>query len=104
MVGESYNRSYRLMVQAQQLAELEEVILYQECLVVQPYPTALSQQALLRKMWAQRLQGCQRHVDVWQDLLAVRSLVVRPEEDVPTWLHFSSLCRKSGRMALSLKV
>ena len=37
-------------------------------------------------------------------VLAVRSLVVRPEEDVPTWIKFSELCRKSGRLALSLKV
>jgi hypothetical protein len=31
LIGESYNRSYRLIVQAQQLAELEEVIMYQQC-------------------------------------------------------------------------
>jgi hypothetical protein len=31
LIGESYTRSYRLIVQAQQLAELEEVILYLEC-------------------------------------------------------------------------
>lgn len=25
-------------------------------------------------------------------------------QDIPTWLKFSALCRKSGRLALSLKV
>jgi FKBP12-rapamycin complex-associated protein len=55
-------------------------------------------------MWSTRLQACQRHVDVWQDLLAVHALVVRPDEDTNTWLNFSSLCLKSGRLALSLKV
>ena len=109
LIGESYTRSYRLIVQAQQLAELEEVILYLECSApagsIGAAPAAASaQRSLLRRMWATRLQGCQRHVDVWQDLLAVHALVVRPEEDVPTWLNFSALCRKSGRLALSLKV
>jgi hypothetical protein len=28
---------------------------------------AAESRALLRRMWAVRLQGCQRHVDVWQD-------------------------------------
>lgn len=34
---------------------------------------------------------------VWQSLLAVRTLVLPPTEDVETWLKFASLCRKSGR-------
>eukprot|EP00455_Lapot_gusevi_P043451 TRINITY_DN5289_c0_g1_i3.p1 TRINITY_DN5289_c0_g1~~TRINITY_DN5289_c0_g1_i3.p1 ORF type:complete len:1031 (-),score=314.04 TRINITY_DN5289_c0_g1_i3:149-2875(-) len=55
-------------------------------------------------MWADRLKGCQRNVEVWQQVLAVRSLVVSSSEDIPTWLKFSSLCRKSGRLGLSLKV
>jgi hypothetical protein len=96
-VGESYNRAYRVIVQVQQIAELEEVMTYKEC-------DNSEQQALIRKMWAARLNGCQRNVDVWQQILAVRSLVVGPKEDIPTWLKFAALCRKSGRLALSLKV
>lgn len=34
---------------------------------------------------------------VWQSLLAVRTLVLPPTQDVETWLKFASLCRKSGR-------
>ncbi|GAB2247138.1 hypothetical protein Droror1_Dr00007020 [Drosera rotundifolia] len=36
---------------------------------------------------------------VWQALLAVRALVLPPSKDVETWLKFSSLCRKSGRIS-----
>jgi phosphatidylinositol kinase/protein kinase (PI-3 family) len=97
LVGESYNRAYRVMVQVQQMAELEEIIRYKEC-------RDPEQKALIRKMWTSRLKGCQRDVDVWQQILAVRSIVVSPKEDIPTWLNFSSLCRKSGRYAMSLKV
>lgn len=34
---------------------------------------------------------------VWQSLLAVRTLVLPRTEDTETWLKFASLCRKSGR-------
>jgi phosphatidylinositol kinase/protein kinase (PI-3 family) len=78
LVGESYTRAYRVIVQVQQIAELEEVMTYKEC-------DNVEQQALIRKMWAARLNGCQRHVDVWQQILAVRALVVSPKEDIPTW-------------------
>ena len=55
-------------------------------------------------MWTQRLQGCQQDVEVWQRILSVRSLVLSPLEDINTWIKFASLCRKSGRFNLALKV
>jgi FKBP12-rapamycin complex-associated protein len=36
-------------------------------------------------------------------MLAVRSMVIPPIEDMDNWLKFSSLCRKSGHMRLSYK-
>ncbi|MCH87478.1 serine/threonine-protein kinase TOR-like, partial [Trifolium medium] len=36
---------------------------------------------------------------VWQAILAVRTLVLPPGEDIETWLKFASLCRKSGRLS-----
>ena len=48
-------------------------------------------------------QGCQRVVEDWQKILKVRSLVLSPQEDMKSWLKYSSLCRKSGRLALSHK-
>lgn len=49
------------------------------------------------------IQGCQRVVEDWQKILQVRSLVLSPQEDMKSWLKYSSLCRKSGRLALSHK-
>ena len=49
------------------------------------------------------LQGCQRVVEDWQKILQVRSLVLSPQEDMQSWLKYSSLCRRSGRLALSHK-
>ena len=39
----------------------------------------------------------------WHKILQVRSLVLSPQEDMMSWLKYSSLCRKSGRLALSHK-
>jgi FKBP12-rapamycin complex-associated protein len=96
LLGESYSRAYRLIVQLQQLSELEEVVQYRYA----PY----SRREHILKTWRTRLDGCQRNVEVWQQLLSVRSLVLSPIEDCVTWLKFASLCRKSDRFNISRKV
>ncbi|GMH23702.1 hypothetical protein Nepgr_025545 [Nepenthes gracilis] len=97
LVLESYERSYSNMVRVQQLSELEEVIDY--CTLPIVNPVAEGRRALIRNMWTQRIQGVKRNIEVWQALLAVRALVLPPTEDINTWLKFSSLCRKSGRIS-----
>jgi FKBP12-rapamycin complex-associated protein len=76
-----------MLCRVQQLAELEEVIDYKEN---EDYP---ERQAIIRKIWRERLLGCQRSVDTWQRILLVRSLVLSPEDDIDTYLKFASLCR-----------
>jgi FKBP12-rapamycin complex-associated protein len=75
------------------LAELEEIILYKQTFYDQP-----ERQAVIRRMWSNRLEGCQRNVDVWQRILRVRSLVTAPKDDMDPWIKFANLCRKSGRL------
>lgn len=94
MAGESYQRAYGAMVSVQMLSELEEVIRYK---------LVPERREAIREMWWERLQGCQRIVEDWQKILHVHSLVVSPQEDMRTWLKYASLCRKSGRLALSHK-
>lgn len=50
-----------------------------------------------------RLQGCQRDVEVWQRILQVRTLVLKPEDAPQMWIKFANLCRKSDRMVLAEK-
>lgn len=97
LVLESYDRAYNNMVRVQQLAELEEVIDY--CTMPTSNTATEGRRALIRKMWIDRIQGTKRNVEVWQELLAVRALVLPPTEDIDTWLKFASLCRKSGRIS-----
>ncbi|KAF8034900.1 hypothetical protein BT93_C1046 [Corymbia citriodora subsp. variegata] len=96
LVLESYDRAYINMVRVQQLLELEEVIDYSTLPLGNP--VAEGRRALIRNMWTERIKGVKRNVEVWQGLLAVRALVLPPTEDIETWLKFSSLCRKSGRI------
>ncbi|THU84709.1 hypothetical protein K435DRAFT_806474 [Dendrothele bispora CBS 962.96] len=85
------------MVRAQMLSELEEIIAYKQS-ADQP-----DKQATMRKTWMKRLQGCQRDVEVWQRILQVRTLVLKPEEAPQMWIKFANLCRKSERMVLAEK-
>ena len=50
-----------------------------------------------------RLKGCQRNVDVWQQILKVRTLVISPKENMEMWIKFANLCRKSDRLELAEK-
>lgn len=95
LVGESYDRAYKAIVNTQQLVELEEVI---------DFKTNKDSRERIQTMWTRRLRGCQMDVDVWRHVLLVRSLVVTPKDDITTWLKFSAMCRKDGRLSLSNKV
>ncbi|XP_053611167.1 serine/threonine-protein kinase mTOR isoform X2 [Plodia interpunctella] len=87
VAGESYQRAYGALVNAQLLAELEEVIIYKK---------VSERRESIRQAWWTRLQGGQRLVEDWRKILQVRGLVLTPQEDMATWLKFASLCRKSG--------
>ena len=94
MASESYERAYGAMVMVQMLAELEEVVQYK--LVPERRQTICA-------MWWQRLQAGQRISEDWQRIIQVHSLVLKPHEDMHTWLKYAALCRKSGSLKLSHK-
>ncbi|KAI5120260.1 hypothetical protein M0805_004596 [Coniferiporia weirii] len=97
LVGESYGRTYNIMVRAQMLSELEEIIQYKQ------FADQPERQNSMKKTWMKRLQGCQPEVEVWQRVLQVRTLVSLPEDDSAMWIKFANLCRKSDRMVLADK-
>ena len=37
----------------------------------------------------------------WQRILQVRSLILTQQEELRGWIKFASICRKSGKLALS---
>ncbi|CCI39855.1 unnamed protein product [Albugo candida] len=101
LVGESYERAYRIMMTLQQLSELEEIIAYKQL----REEDAQHYKRHLIDMWHDRLfTGCKRDVNVWQQILAIRSIILRPQEDIESWLEFASLCRQSGNLSRSLAV
>lgn len=94
-VGESYQRAYSSLVNAQLLTELEEVVTYK---------LVEERRATIRKTWWSRMQGGQRLVEDWRKMLQIRSLVLTPHEDFQTWLKFASLCRKNGAINQARKI
>jgi len=43
-------------------------------------------------------------VDVWQRILAVRSLVLSPQENMRSWLKYASLCSRSDYKHVARKI
>ena len=103
LVGESYSRAYSRLVKVQQLVELAEVVDYQDLLRNGRHGAAAEYRNTMLRRWHQRIQCVQRNVDVYQQILMVRSLVLSPHENMDTWLNFAKICRKRGRLRLCLK-
>ncbi|KAG6574344.1 Phosphatidylinositol kinase (PIK-L2) [Phytophthora cinnamomi] len=55
----------------------------------------------LQTIWTRRMLGVERNIEVWQNLMLVRSLVFDPREDVDIWLKYARLCLKSGHVNLA---
>ncbi|PNS15729.1 hypothetical protein CAC42_4181 [Sphaceloma murrayae] len=97
LLGESYTRAYGVIVRVQMLCELEEIIGYKQS------AGSPDKQEQMRHMWTKRLLGCQRNVDLWQRMLKVRALVIKPRENEEMYIKFASICRKSQRNGLAEK-
>lgn len=95
MATQSYERSYQGIIEAQILAELEEIITYKNI---------PSKRDWLVDTWWKRLQGCERSLEFWHRLLLVRSIALPKEKDIKPWLKFSSLCQKAGHLSLAQQI
>lgn len=102
-----------VMIRAQMLSELEEIMQYKEY-ADQPWRQASMKRTWMKRsarvLWSafilsssSRLHGCQREVEYWQRILQVRSLVLSPGEDTAAWTKFANICRKSDRIMLAEK-
>ena len=116
-MGESYSRAYPDIVRAQQCTELSEVIQYLKLRSSlfgmsaddeddaandaasreEATNDAAERMRLIRDVWHSRLLGVERTVDVWTGLLAVRRLVLTPQEDAVVYLKYATMCRKEGK-------
>ena len=110
LAGESYKRAYPSMVSAQELSELEEIISFRQFeqrsnssnrLHASNSPDlALSRQHLLG-VWRQRLDGCRVDAEVHSSILAVRSLVLGPTDEVDATITLSALSRQAEAYQLA---
>ncbi|CCK71085.1 phosphatidylinositol kinase family protein KNAG_0G00270 [Huiozyma naganishii CBS 8797] len=98
LTNESYSRTYNIIVKAQVISELEEIVKYKSL----PYNS--EKRKVMKDTWNKRILGIQRNVDIWHGVLLVRSLVSEPKDDLDIWIEFANLCRKSNRMGLAKKV
>ncbi|KAG5468080.1 hypothetical protein LSCM4_01169 [Leishmania orientalis] len=93
LLHESYARAYEGLVVAQQLTEVEEVI------VAKQTQKALSSTAHipnLSHLWEQRIRMMNAAVPTWKQVLGIRGLLISPHEDVKTRIQFTKLCRQEN--------
>lgn len=113
LMAESYKRSYSNMVAAQNLAELEEVVEFRMLeervnASVLRHPTNRHSIAEARNnllsVWRKRLAGCRIDAEVHGSIMAVRSLILGPTDEVESILTLSELSRQSQRYKFAERV
>ena len=111
MLGDfSYSRSDKCLVTVQQLSELEEIITHKkkiENLTLagvacreESKDEEQKSMELLRKKWNKRMEWIPQTPELWRQMLTLRSLVLKPEEDLDAWIKYEKMCRRSGQLAL----
>lgn len=104
LLAESYSRAYPSMVSAQLLSEMEEIIQLR-MLEENSKPTESTRaRADLISVWRKRLKGCRLDAETYSSIMAVRSLVLDPEEEIESTLQLSKLSRQAGRLEFSKRV
>lgn len=113
LMAESYSSAYPSMVTAQTLAEMEEIVEFRK---VEERAKAGSNRhpvnrpnegdakERLLSVWRERLGGCRVDAEVHSSILAVRSLVLGPADEVESTLTLSELSRQAQRYKFAERI
>ena len=110
LLAESYKRAYSSMVSAQCLSELEEIISFRQFetrtmngahLHAANRPDERAARQHLLDVWRRRLDGCRVDAEVHSSILAVRSLVLGPTDEVDATITLSALSRQAEAYQLA---
>ncbi|GKY96129.1 hypothetical protein MPSEU_000573100 [Mayamaea pseudoterrestris] len=113
LMAESYNRAYPSMVTAQTLAEMEEIIELRKVEDRAKHsanqhpanrPSKENARERLLAVWRERLVGCRVDAEVHASVLAVRSLVLGPADEVEATIQLSTLSRQAQRYKFAERV
>ncbi|KAK7197120.1 phosphatidylinositol 3-kinase (tor2) [Novymonas esmeraldas] len=97
LLHESYARAYEGLVVAQQLTEVEEVIIAKQ---TQRALCSAAHIPHLSHLWEQRIRMMNATVPTWKQVLGIRGLLISPHEDVKTRIQFTKLCRQENSRQL----
>jgi len=113
LMAESRKRAYPSMVTAQILAEMEEIIsfrqleerskCYEDIHIANREDEKEARERLIN-LWRKRLAGCRADAEVHSSVLAVRSLVLGPTDEVDATLTLSALSRQAQAYKISERV
>jgi len=103
VVVEGYGRAYPRLVELQHMVELQEILEYKRLLRQENFDEAKLYLTRLRRLWSARLQGVKNSTSIYMNILAYRSMIIEPRQDLETWLHFCKIARKEKLYSLSLQ-
>ena len=113
LMSESRKRAYPSMVTAQILSEMEEIISFRKLEErsldsvdkhIANKEDVEEARARLVDVWRKRLEGCRVDAEVHSSIMAVRSLVLGPMDEVEATLTLSNLSRQAQKYKLSERV
>jgi len=110
LLAESHKRAYPSMVTAMTLAEMEEIISYRKLedrakAGLHRHRANRDDEVEARKrllqLWRKRLAGCRVDAEVHSSIMAVRSLVLGPTDEVEATITLSALSRQAQSFRLA---
>jgi FKBP12-rapamycin complex-associated protein len=100
LLTESYARAYDSIVTAQQLVELEEIVM---ALTTTDVATRAKLLQVIFNNWSERITNMAQSIAPWKKVLGTRGLLFAPADDVTMRILFVKLCRVHGRSVRQLE-
>jgi FKBP12-rapamycin complex-associated protein len=88
---ESIERSEQLVLQAQMLVELQEMLMFTTVFDAE-------QRLMMMASWNYRLTANKHSVRIWEPILNLRALILEPSKQQDCFIRLSSMCLKERRV------
>lgn len=115
---QTYQNNYPKLINLQILSELEEIISYKEFVEnATPDPSSSDNVEImyskarietrkrnLLELWSDRLEGTEKNMSHWLQILSVRNLLFKKSEMMPIMLRFAQLALEKGMPSLCQRI
>jgi FKBP12-rapamycin complex-associated protein len=116
---QTYNNNYDKLIRLQILSEMEEIIAFKEFLdslncdqtidgfnyeFTNTEKLVSKKRNELLEMWNDRLEGVEKNMSYWLEIIAVRTLLFKKQEMLPIMIRFAQLALQKGKVELCHRI